>query len=74
MDHHFNSIFNQNKERQRRPQTPGGYPQQYRPQSNKSYNQLPQFSPSHFPMPPHNNYQKGLTKSRASVASSNSQL
>ncbi len=74
MDHHFNSIFNQNKERQKRPQTPGDQHQHYRPQPNKSYNHLPQFSPSQHPMPQYHNYHKGLTKSRASVSSSNSQL
>ena len=72
---HFNPLFNPNRDRPKRPQTPNTqqYPQ-YKQQPNKSFNNLPQFSPSQFPMQHQNNYHRGLTKSRASVASSVSQL
>ncbi len=74
MDQRFNLFFNNNKEKPVRPQTPGYYQQQYRAKPNKSFNNIHQFSPSQYPMPAYNHHQKGLAKSRASVASSNSHL
>ena len=73
MDQRFNLFYNNNKEKPIRPQSSGYNPQQYKAKPNKSFSNIPPFSPSHHPMPAYN-YQKGLARSRASIASSNSHL
>lgn len=75
-DQYMSAVPSMIKDKQRRPQTPtGNLNQNNHLQFNQSYTKNPQsYSPHHY-QPPYN-YQRNqnITKSRISVASSNSQI